>query len=441
MGKSKKDKKIRPLKIKLIKWWLKVKKTCSKKNTNTCQYKDITQCPYNRQEECPNLKKHCHLPESSKHSSNSQVSRSNFFAYVLAAFGIVGIVVGQINPECIKTYNPLIVSISTSLLAGALVALLVDLPQKAEKIMKLMSTALVSFEYLGSLSREQLKTLRSRVTNELYSQKAPNMPRGILLLDQRLCDLLEEPYYSTYRETIHCQAEKELISNSNPGSKHKFIEKEVTEEYTIINPFSHNHIAKANIGISKYLIIPKDFSVTELFQIESYQVSIDGSKYIDILPLIDIHSHTYEPHNSGGRPDAATYNAALYLKLFSGSVVNSDSMLNLPQRTSDYKIDPTITDDTGLKASFKKQVSVIIKYKQHLDIEDNHYTRRLRYPAQSYRLDYNCSQGTRLLGQLFGTLVDQSKVSINISKEKNMLSIESHDWLLPKSGAFVVMSK
>jgi hypothetical protein len=56
-------------------------------------------------------------------------------------------------------------------------------------------------------------------------------------------------------------------------------------------------------------------------------------------------------------------------------------------------------------------------------------------------LDYNCSQGTRLLGQLFGTLVDQSRVSINISKEKNMLSIESHDWLLPKSGAFVVMSK
>ena len=94
-------------------------------------------------------------------------------------------------------------------------------------------------------------------------------------------------------------------------------------------------------------------------------------------------------------------------------------------------------DDTGLKVSFKKQVSVIIKYKQFLDIEDNHYTRRLRYPAQSYRLDYNCSQGTRLLGQLFGTLVDQSKVSINISKDKNMLSVESHDWLLPKSGAFV----
>ena len=441
MEKRKKDKKIRPLKIKALKWWIKVKKTCNKKSNNTCQYKDITQCPYNRQEECPNLKKYCHLPESNKHSNTRQVSKSKIFAHILALAGIAGIITGQINPKCIEYYQSLLLSISTSLLAGAIVALLVDLPQKAEKIMKLMSTALISFEYLGSLSREQLKTLRSRVTNELYSQNAPNMPRGILLLDQRLCDLLEEPYYSTYRETIHCQAEKEHTSRSNPISKHKFIEKEVTEEYTINNPFSHSHLAKANIGISKYLIIPKDFRVDDLFHIESYQVSIDGSNYTDILPLINIHSHTYEPHNSGGRPDAATYNAALYLKLFSGSVVNSDSIQNLPDRTPDHKIDSTIMDDTGLKVSFKKQVSVIIKYKQFLDIEDNHYTRRLRYPAQSYRLDYNCSQGTRLLGQLFGTLVDQSKVSINISKDKNMLSVESHDWLLPKSGAFVVMSK
>ena len=107
MEKRKKDKKIRPLKIKALKWWIKVKKTCNKKSNNTCQYKDITQCPYNRQEECPNLKKYCHLPESNKHSNTRQVSKSKIFAHILALAGIAGIITGQINPKCIEYYQSL----------------------------------------------------------------------------------------------------------------------------------------------------------------------------------------------------------------------------------------------------------------------------------------------------------------------------------------------
>ena len=45
----------------------------------------------------------------------------------------------------------------------------------------------------------------------------------------------------------------------------------------------------------------------------------------------------------------------------------------------------------------------------------------------------------QLFGQLLGTLIDQSQVAVNQSKDGKHISIESFEWLLPQSGAFVAM--
>ena len=93
-----------------------------------------------------------------------------------------------------------------------------------------------------------------------------------------------------------------------------------------------------------------------------------------------------------------------------------------------------------LFVKFNKCVKVTFVSTKLIPVVDRHYTKRLKYAAGSYSLIYTCEDdNVKLVGQLFGTLVDHSNMSIRVSPNEKVLTIETSDWLLPRNGAVVVM--
>lgn len=430
-----------------------MKKRNNQKNKEVCKYESIVECPYNTRSQCPDVKKNCHHPEENELLSKC---RQPVWLYVLLA-SIFLIVISIYFKQSANCFGEIIwdvlLSIGISLSTGAVLFKLINIHQYLEEYTHIVSTSLSTFKYLSSLTREQLSTLRNKVTYELHSKNVPNMPQGFLKLDKKVCELLEHPFYKFYRESIQCQekgkygdivkhikGEDYNIPDTNLASINVFI-KEVTQEYTIKSPFDRTRSIKSNIGISNFIWRPKGCDISEMFQIESFQVSIDGHPYIDISPLLTILYKQQTTSSVNLDPDTTTYNTGMYLSTKTGNTITLDSlkMLNSNDVASYKAIRGSLCQNLGLFVQFYDSVSVKFKYKQINPESDNHFTKRLKYSAQSYRLDYYCDYDTHLFGQLFGTLIDQSNISINLSMDGRHISIESFDWLLPKSGAFVVM--
>ena len=102
-----------------------------------------------------------------------------------------------------------------------------------------------------------------------------------------------------------------------------------------------------------------------------------------------------------------------------------------------YKNTPEDTKN-NVSVHFKNNVRVTFIYSQICPIADSHYTRRIKYSAMNYSLNYSCHDDYALHGQIIGTLIKQSDMSI-IKNGANNLSLICRNWLLPKNGAFIVM--
>ena len=85
-----------------------------------------------------------------------------------------------------------------------------------------------------------------------------------------------------------------------------------------------------------------------------------------------------------------------------------------------------------------------MQYEIKVPVDDICYTKRLRYPVKYFHLDYILNEqikNFRLTGQLLGTLIDQNDIYIEISDDKKHVCMRTHNWLLPKNGAFIVHCK
>lgn len=422
-----------------------------KKNRDKCLYTDINECPYNSRRECPQVKTDCHQPREEDLDKSSNPKKS-WRPVVLALVAIVLLMVvsfGEPKNSFSESLFSIIRAGSVSVLAGVLLAWLVDIPKRFDEYTRLISTSLTSYAYLKGLSRQELSDLRGRVTAELYMKDAPKMPRGLINLDNRVCELLRNPYYSVYREIIHCETpntyekitKKDSAVELPEGATHKFVRKTNDQLYTIKNPYAKNHQIKANIGLNNYVYLPKNCDLSELFKIEKFQVSIDNGEFVDILPLLKVN---YQRHTDVDNlsPDAITYNAGFHLVTKDDKTITHEVLVKMPVNDEvEYK-EATGFSESQLAVSFYDNVKVKLKFCLIVPADDNHFTKRLKYAAQSYRLDYYISdQDRRLSGQLLGTLLDQSQIAVNETNEDRHISIEAFDWLLPKNGAFVVSSK
>lgn len=417
-----------------------------------CQYVDINECPYNTRRECPQIKRDCHLPgDDEEHEYAGQPVSWKPIALAVVALTILVIVNFSVPKSAFfKSLFAILSAGSISILAGVLLAWLVDIPRKFDEYTRLISTSLTSYTYLKGLSKEELSELRGRVTAELYMKNAPKLPRGLIKLDNKVCELLGNPFYEVYRETIHCEkpdAYKSITGQdmkiSLPGGATQlFVKKNNDQIYTIRNPYAKSQPIKANIGLNNYVYLPKDCRLDDLFKIERFQISIDGGEFIDILPLIKV---MYKRHTKMDNlsPDAVTYNTGFHLVTLDNKTINQETLSKVSSPgDAKYEEASGTSKETQLTVSFSDTVRVKLKFSLIVPVDDNHFTKRLKYSTKSYRLDYSIADpDQRLTGQLFGTLIDQSQVEINETDEDRHISIEAFEWLLPKSGAFVVSSK
>lgn len=423
----------------------------AKKENERCEYSDINECPYNSRRECPQLKKNCYLPgEEADYSDSDRKGSLKSISLAIVSLIILVIVSSSSPQSCFwESVFSILRAGCISVLAGVLLSWLVDIPRRFDEYTRLISTSLTSYTYLKGLSRQELSDLRSRVTAELYMKNAPKMPRGLINLDNRVCELLCNPYYSIYRETIHCEVpdtyenltHKDTKVELPEGATRMFVRKTNDQIYTIKNPYAKTHPIKANIGLDNYVYLPKNCDLKELFKIEKYQISIDDGEFIDILPLLQVN---YQRHTQVDNlsPDAVTYNAGFHLVTKDGKTITQEILNKMTGKDDVSYEEITSFNEHQLSVSFSDNVRVKLKLCLIVPADDNHFTKRLKYSTHSYRLDYSVADpDQRLTGQLFGTLLDQTQIVINETDDDRHISIEAFDWLLPKNGAFVVSSK
>ena len=345
-------------------------------------------------------------------------------------------------------------TVSTSLFTGAVLAKLINIPQYMADYTTLISTALTSSKYLKALSKDQLKKLRGRITHRLHIRNVPNMPIGLIDLDEKICEHLEKPYYGKYNETIHCLETgtysdlrlNKLIKEEVGETKVQYIKKQVVQEYTLNNPYDEKTPVKADIGLNNHLNLGDDCSIEGIFQIDSFKISIDDSQTQDIKSLLQIWHHK---HTKASNLDPAfeTYDTGIYLSSVDDVIISNEYLEGKAKSGHDFSAKapapqriPDGQSEYKLFVKFNKCVKVTFVSTKLIPIVDRHYTKRLKYAARSYSLIYTCDDdNVKLVGQLFGTLVDHSNMSIRVSPNEKVLTIETSDWLLPRNGAVVVM--
>ena len=417
-----------------------------------CQFKDVNECPYNRRSECPQVRPDCHLP---KEEAFDDIPRQtvSWKPIALSLVAIVVLFIIEFSEPKSDSWEPWFDLISAgciSVLAGVLLSILVDIPKRFDEYTRLISTSLTSYSYLKGLNREELSELRGRVTAELYMKNAPKMPRGLIKLDNKVCELLTNPYYDVYRETIHCEKPDtyENVAKSSTkvvlpeGATGAFIKKNNNQVYTIKNPFSKSRPIKANIGLNNYVYLPKNCELKELFTIDKFQISIDDGDFVDILSLVRVMYHRHTKVDSLS-PDAVTYNVGFHLVAKDNRTITQETLSKMKDKGEvDYEEAFGVVGDAQLTVSFNDSVRVKLSFSLIVPVDDNHFTKRLKYSTKSYRLDYSIADlEQRLTGQLFGTLIEQSQIEVTETDDDRHISIEAFEWLLPKSGAFVVSSK
>ena len=230
------------------------------------------------------------------------------------------------------------------------------------------------------------------------------MAKSLIEVDQRICELLRQPYYSRYRHSVIC----------SPSDDKNYIMKEHSIDYRLINPYSVNRDAKEYISFTSLVLLNEDNPIEKTI----WDLKI--SYTIDDEDKIEIKEDDYE-----------------FVKT---KIENKDEFYNT-KIVLDSKNKKSTEQMKGIRVDFKDNLQVRIQYKIKVHIDDICYTKRLRHPVKNFRLDYSCSNMTgKLYGQIFGTEMKQSDVSIRYPS-KDSITLETFDWLLPDNGAIVVMLK
>lgn len=104
----------------------------------------------------------------------------------------------------IKNLVTILSGVSISIIAGAILTYIIDIPSKLKEYETSFLNALSSNNYLKSLDESKLIQLRKDTTEQLHAKNAPFMATGLIDIDQRICDLLKQPYYTRYRQSVIC---------------------------------------------------------------------------------------------------------------------------------------------------------------------------------------------------------------------------------------------
>lgn len=373
-----------------------------KSETRTCNFTNLSECPYASVDECKFNKKNCFRK---KKAPIFTITTLKILVVILVGL-LITLVSIYLDANVKFTGSHLVFgalsSIAVSLIAGAVLAWMIDIPSKLKEYENSIVNALVSNNYLKSLDEERLTQLRKDVTEQLHKVNVPCMARGLIDIDQKICNLLKQPYYTRYRQTVVCK--KDEVNG--------VIVKHHTIDYKLINPYSVNskateYISIANLVLSNGKDNMKDKAITDV----RIRCIIDDGLAKDLSSEIEFDSSSVDSRET------------FY-----------DTKVELVAKNDSYK-----GDKKGLKIEFDKSLEVKMSYDIVVDKDDISFTKRLRHPAKNFRLDYTfeTTSPIKIFGQLFGTELKQSDFLIRYPLP-NSVSLESFEWLLPDNGAIVV---
>lgn len=376
---------------------------CRNKELRSCNFNNLSECPYSSIENCKFNKKNC-----IRKKNKALTERSTLKIFILILIGALLIVVTTYLNSILHltftgsnvVYNVLS-GIAISVIAGAILAWLVDIPSKLKEYENSIVNALTSNNYLKSLDEERLTQLRKDITEQIHKVNVPCMARGLIDVDQKICNLLKQPYYTRYRQTVVCEMD----------AKNGLIIKHHSIDYKLINPYSVNSKATEYLSISNLVLSEGD-------EKKKAKAITD----VDILCTID---------------DDSPIDFSKDIK-FESMPVNKKELFYDTKVVLDSTNDKYKGDKKGLKIEFSNTLEVKMSYTIIVDKEDISFTKRLRHPAKNFRLDYTFQETpVKIFGQLFGTELKQSDFIIRYPLA-NSISLESFEWLLPDNGAIVV---
>lgn len=379
-------------------------------SSNKCEHPDTNDCPYTTENymECENDKKECvHNEVRKEHKSRKKIIsyRVWLFVFIGIAVLLMSCILETIYKDPIPvTIFAIIKGLSISVIAGAVLSFTIDLPNQLRSYQTSFIDALSANNYLKHLDEEKLTKLRKDITELLHKKDVPNMAKGLIDIDEQICNLLRKPYYDRYRQVVNCTFQKE---ESEEESEEEFIFKKVSIEYKLINPYGDKKRASENIASNNYVFLKEGQKVEDIFKYEHFTINIDGKKERDLLDGLEFSVSDLQREH-------CFYNKSVKLQ-YGG--------------------------ETGIVVSFNDFIRVKIIYSIRVNKDDVSYTKRIIHPAKNFRLDYFVTDdNVQVYGQLLGTLKKEADISVNYSG-LNRISIETFDWLLPQDGAFVTINR
>lgn len=373
-------------------------------------------------------------------------------------------------------------AISASLIAGAIITRAVDLPNLVRSFQDLVVNSFTSKVFLDELDPTTQISLKDDLVKRIH--KDNDIPDSLIKLDSNLSDIIDQAYYSYFNEYVTCykkesyenavdrlnsfkgarlvqqpsqtivrpdQAEEstvvaqpnKLTCPPKPNSVEGFyVVKDIINEFELINPGKKS--CKVDIGLRKSLDLPEKNKVSEMFYLQELSVVIDESDRIDINVNVETFSRKPTMRSSS---ETMTYNSTLGLVVPFGHDTESNILTksNLIHFKRDQNKEPAFSSKENdspsvLMVEFESRVRVRIKYYIILSANDTHFTRRMRYSAQSFLCEYSSEDNVQIHGQVLGTLVKQEQISINqCESDRKRISIQCRGWLLPGNGIFIVL--
>lgn len=347
------------------------------------------------------------------------------------------------NPEfsgAIENFTPttlytILQPILNSFIAAIIVSLLIDIPARMKEYQTYFVELLSSSDYLKKMTEAELTNLRKEVTWLLHVKDYPNMPKKLIDMDERFCQMLKMPYFKEYSQTVNIQKMDESS-----------LRKKVSIEYIAFNPQHKDNPITMDISFSNSLRFEEDVNIENaknLFEIHKLTCAIDDfDQDLNLKPFVRLGV-------SKENRDGFIYNGRICL-IPKQEISNKETPLRAYEfNTNNFQtneIEYEMINESGkahLFLSFNDKIKVRIQYDVVVPISDISYTKRLRYPAKYFHLDYTLSEDIdfTVVGQLMGTLMDQPDVTINVSDSKKSIKMHTHNWLLPKNGAVIVHCK
>lgn len=432
-----------------------------------CPYYSKDQCPYGSISQCPYNTSGCYAFTKTQ---KSQKKTYWLFSFVVLAILVIMVSIlykvsdtGQValtfswNKLTTENILEILQTVSVSFIGAVCVAYLFDIPGRMAEYQNYFINLLSSSDYLKKMEEKDLLELRSRITWLLHIKDVPNMPKGLINLDKKVCEMLKEPYFKEYTQIVN------LTKNA---SENNVIRKKITVEYTAFNPYNDQHPVTMDIGLANSVKFNEEVNEEEakvLFQLSEFTIYIDSdeTKY-DLRSHIEIK---IAEENEAG----LLYNGKILLAP-RGHESNKDTPLNISllnivsnevaKKTKKNKEDKEgketkeaeevvyskieASSQAGLYVKFADKIKVKLQYEISVPEDDVCFTKRLRYPVKYFHLDYNLSEGFEghfLVGQLIGTLMDQQNVTVETFENDRHLCLKTHSWLLPKNGAVIVHCK